>query len=105
MKLPPRDYCEKLFYDYKVPINIRKHCFKVNQAAVFLAKKLQDENIDIELIDRLTLIHDLMKAVTLDELKEDPRFNAPKPTEEELEMWKTLKEKYKDLRELTCPDD
>ena len=96
MKLPPREELEQMFDKYKIMINIKRHCEKVNQIAVFLAKKLKEagEDVDVEFVDRSSLIHDLMKSVMLKELKKDDRFNAPEPTDEQLEMWKQLKEKY-----------
>lgn len=98
MLLPTREYCERLFERYKVPAHIKRHCVKVNQVAIFLAKKLK-EPVDIELVDRLSLLHDLMKATALKELKKDERFGAPEPTKEELAMWKSLKEKYHGMHE------
>ena len=97
MLLPPRDYCEQLFYKYKVPEHIRRHCNKVNQVAIFLANRMKEE-LDIGLIDRLALLHDLMKAVTFKELKKD-RFRNADPSDEELVMWKSLKNKYDGKKE------
>jgi len=51
-----------------VPENVRRHSFAVNKVAVFLAKKLKEagEDVDIDLVDRASLLHDLDKIQTLD---------------------------------------
>jgi len=101
MKIPTREYCEQLFFEHKVPHNIRKHCEKVRDVATLLAREIEKtgESVDIDVVERFALLHDLMKAVTLDELNADPRFDAPAPTREEIEAWKTLKEQYANLNE------
>ena len=100
MKLPSKQYSEELFDKYKVPSNIRVHCKKVNQVAVFLAKKMQEkgEKIDIDLVDRLSLLHDLMKAVALKKLDKNPLFKC-NPTEEEMAMWHKLKQQFRNMHE------
>jgi len=98
MKLPSKEECEELFEKYKVPINIKRHCEKVRDVAVFLAKSM-DIEVDMEHVEILALLHDLMKHATLEVIKEDPRFDAPAPTEEQLAMHKELREKFKGLHE------
>ena len=51
-----------------MPDNVRRHCLCVNKVAVFLAQKLKEKSIDIdvELVDRASLLHDLDKIPTLD---------------------------------------
>jgi putative nucleotidyltransferase with HDIG domain len=68
MKLPTHKQCIELFDEYDVPDNVRKHSFCVNKVAVFLAKKLKEKGIeiDVELVDRASLLHDLDKIPTLD---------------------------------------
>ncbi|MBI5392304.1 hypothetical protein HZA96_00405 [Candidatus Woesearchaeota archaeon] len=100
IKSPTREYCEQLFKEYKVPYNIKIHCYKVNQVAVFLAKKLSEsgQDIDIVLVDRLSLLHDLMKAVALKKLDKNPLFKAD-PTAEEIAMCEKLKKQYAGMHE------
>ena len=65
--LPTREECFRLWDEYKLPGNIRKHSRQVDRIAVFMAKKLRESgiDIDIELVDRAALIHDLDKLLTL----------------------------------------
>ncbi|MCX6706983.1 MAG: HDIG domain-containing protein [Candidatus Woesearchaeota archaeon] len=68
MNLPTHQQCIELFDEYKVPDNVRRHSFCVNKVAVFLARKLREKGIeiDVELVDRASLLHDLDKIPTLD---------------------------------------
>ena len=67
MKLPTHKQCLELLDEHNVPDNVRKHSFAVNKVAVFLAKKLKEKGIriDVELVDRASLLHDLDKIPTL----------------------------------------
>ncbi len=98
MKLPSKEKCEELFNEYRVPLNIKKHCEKVRDVAVFIANSM-DIEVDVDHVERLSLLHDLMKHATLKELKEDPRFGAPAPTQEQIEMHKKLRERFKGMHE------
>lgn len=95
MNLPTRQQCLGYFTEYKVPKNIFEHCLKVEEAASFLAKKLNQagEDINVELVERLALLHDLFKAVVLDLTKPNPIFHY-NYSAEETAMWKYLREKY-----------
>ena len=95
MKLPTEQQCLDLFAEYQVFHNIIKHCQKVQQVSLFLAQELQKsgEPLDIELVSRLALLHDLFKAVTIKDLK--PTKHHPyQPTAEEIAMWEKLRAKY-----------
>jgi len=100
MNLPTRQQCLGYFTEYKVPGNIFEHCLKVEEAASFLAKKLHEagEDINVELVERLALLHDLFKVVVLDLTRPNPHFHY-KYSSEETEMWKYLQEKYPDCYE------
>lgn len=67
VKLPTREECFELLKEYKVPENIIQHTLLVTKIAVFLAKKLKETglDIDVELVDRASLVHDLDKIQTL----------------------------------------
>jgi len=95
MNLPTRQQCLGYFTEYKVPKNIFEHCLKVEEAASFLAKKLHEagEDIDVELVERLALLHDLFKVVVLDLTKPNRIFHC-NYSAEETAMWKFLREKY-----------
>ncbi len=66
-KLPTREECFDLLKEYKVPENIIQHTLLVTKIAVFLAKKLKETglDIDVDLVDRASLVHDLDKIQTL----------------------------------------
>jgi len=88
MNLPTREECYALFEEYKVPRNILMHCETVNKVGVFLAEQLKEKGVevDVSLVDRLTLVHDLMKALVF-EVKEEPEFKSF-PSEEEISFWR-----------------
>lgn len=67
MKLPTREQCFGILKEHDVPENVMKHTLAVNKVAVFLAKKLREKgiNIDVDVIDRASLLHDLDKIKTL----------------------------------------
>lgn len=100
IQLPTTQQCLDYFNEYKVPANIKEHCLKVREVAVFLAKRLREKDLDInvELVDRTALLHDLFKVVVI----KDPRpnkFHKRAFTDEEIEMWKKLREKYASMYE------
>jgi HD superfamily phosphodiesterase len=56
---------------FGVPLHIRKHSLAVAKLGVFLAKKLKEKGIsvDVDLVDRACLLHDLLRIC-------DPRFRG-----------------------------
>ena len=72
MKIPTTEECKKLWDEFNMPENIRQHTLQVNRLAMLLAKKLKQAGVDIdlELVNAASLLHDLDKAVTLDDLTE-----------------------------------
>ena len=67
VELPTREECFELLKEYNVSENIIKHIMLVNKIAVFLAKKLKESGLDInvDLVDRASLVHDIDKIQTL----------------------------------------
>ncbi|MCD6546940.1 MAG: HD domain-containing protein [Nanoarchaeota archaeon] len=67
MKLPTREECFKLLEKYGILPNILKHSLLVNKIAVYLAKKLKHKGIDIDIdvVDRASLLHDIGKSVLI----------------------------------------
>ncbi|MEK6916575.1 MAG: hypothetical protein AABW92_02425 [Nanoarchaeota archaeon] len=63
MNYPTREQCLKWYRDIGTPENILDHVALVNKVAVFLAKKLKEKGvkINIELVDKASLLHDLDK--------------------------------------------
>ena len=68
VKLPTREECYNILEEYNVPRNIVRHCEIVNKVSVFLAKKLKESglDVDVDLVDRASLLHDLDKLQTLE---------------------------------------
>ncbi len=95
MKLPSRERAEHYFEEFHVFENVKNHCTMVNKVAVLLAKKLQQggEKIDLELVDRLSLLHDLFKAIVIKNLGPDPKFKCS-PTTEQMEFWKKMQTRF-----------
>jgi putative nucleotidyltransferase with HDIG domain len=73
MKVPSRKDTMLLLEKYGILPNILEHSIMVNKVAVFLAKKLVDagEQVDIAVVDRASLLHDVAKSRTLIEKTED----------------------------------
>lgn len=67
MKIPTRQECINLLDEFNVPEHIKKHSFAVNKIAVFLAEKLKraGEDVNIELVDAASLLHDIDKIKTI----------------------------------------
>ncbi|PIN76571.1 hypothetical protein COV17_02025 [Candidatus Woesearchaeota archaeon CG10_big_fil_rev_8_21_14_0_10_36_11] len=103
MKLPTEQECLELFNTFRVPLNIREHCLSVRKLAVFLAEKLKENgvSINIELVDRISLLHDLFKVVVIDNLV-PTKFYPYEYSEEEIAMWKHLRQEYPNMHESTA---
>lgn len=69
LKIPSREECYEILKEFEVPDNIIRHIELVNKIAVFLANKLKQAGVDVnvELVDRASLLHDLDKMQTLEE--------------------------------------
>lgn len=93
-KLPTRKQCLNLLKQYCVPEHIIKHSIIVAKLAVFLAEKLKEKGIfvDIELVDRACLLHDIARPCDFG----DSDCNSSKQTvkEQDKAKWQQLKIKY-----------
>ena len=96
MNLPTKEECEELFAKYNTPKNVIQHSKKVNQIAVFLARKLKENAIDInvELVDYASLLHDLVR---LPEQVEDPELKKMHHAEVNYQI---LKDNYPEIAEI-----
>jgi putative nucleotidyltransferase with HDIG domain len=67
MKLPTHEKCFALLKKYEMPKNILDHSILVNKVAVYLAKKLKlaGIDVDVDVVDRASLLHDIGKLRTL----------------------------------------
>ena len=75
MKIPTTEECYKLWDEYEMPENIRQHSLQVNKVAMIIAKKLKEkgEKIDLDLVNAGSLLHDLDKIETLNDIKRHGR--------------------------------
>lgn len=101
IKLPTAQECVHLInVTYKVPINIVNHSIKVNAVAVFLAEELKKKGLDINvaLVDKASILHDMLKIVELHDLKQV--FTPPGQNKEitvskkDWMAWLELKKRY-----------
>ncbi len=101
MNLPTQQECLGYFEQYKVPSNIKSHCLKVTEVAVFLAKRLQQKGLPVNahLVTCAALMHDLFKVVVLEKLEPCEQYHPEPYSEEELVMWRELRQKYPNMYE------
>lgn len=73
MKLPTKEQCFALLHKYKILPNILDHSIMVNKVANYLAEKLHEKGIKIDLdaVDCASLLHDIGKSITILEKLED----------------------------------
>ena len=93
MNLPTKEEIESLWDEYHVPENIREHSRQVAKVAVFLAKKLKEKGIhvDVGLAERSALLHDIARSANFENPEEHPQA-----TKEDADFWIQLKHKYPD---------
>lgn len=93
-KLPTRKQCLDLLEQHCVPEHIVKHSIVAAKLAVFLAEKLKEKGIsvDVELIDRACLLHDVARPC-------DFRGSdcSQQAVTEDRAKWQQLKAKYPGL--------
>jgi len=66
--LPTRKQCFDIFKKLRVPAHIVKHCLATAKLAVFLAQRLNEKGIlvDVHLVDRACLLHDIFRICELE---------------------------------------
>ena len=99
-RVPSEDYCHALYDQYAVPETIQRHCRKVAEVGVFLAKKLKEAGtkVDAELVTAGCLIHDAFKTASLEKLEPRPEWGYT-PSERELEVWRELRARFAGMHE------
>jgi uncharacterized protein len=67
MNIPTQEKIEELWDKYNLPQNVRSHSIAVANVAVFLAEKLKENGVavDVELVNAGALLHDIDKIITL----------------------------------------
>jgi len=95
--LPTRKECLAILAEYNVPTHIVNHSRAVAKLAVFLAQRLNENSvvIDIDLLDRACMLHDLLRV---NDFKESDynRFERNLPHEKKAK-WQKLRAKYKSM--------
>jgi putative nucleotidyltransferase with HDIG domain len=92
--LPTHKECLAIIKEHHVPPNIIKHSLTAAKLAVFLAQRLKEKGIvvDVDLVDRACLLHDIVKICNIKEL-DYSRFEQT-VTAEDKAKWQQLREKY-----------
>jgi len=87
--------------EFGVPLHIRKHSLAVARLGVFLARKLKEKGIsvDVDLVDRACLLHDLLRICDLEEAGYDRSRQAI--TDKDRAKWRQLRTRYRNL----CHED
>lgn len=92
--LPTRKECFEIIEEFHVPSHIRRHSLSVAKLAVFLAEKLKEKGIrvDVELLDRACLLHDIARVCDFKE-PDCGKFDQP-VTEQDKAKWAQVRSKY-----------
>jgi len=95
--LPTRKECLAIIEEHHVPPHIVKHSLAVAKLAVFLAQKLNEKGItvDVNLVDRACLLLDIARICDFKELDFN-RFEQP-VTAEDKAKWQQLRAKYEGI--------
>lgn len=94
--LPTHKECQAIIEEHHVPPHIVKHSLTAAKLAVFLAQRLKEKGItvDVNLVDKACLLHDIVRICNIKELDFN-RFEQP-VTAEDKAIWQQLRTKYKE---------
>jgi uncharacterized protein len=92
--LPSREECLELLRACHVPVHIVKHSRAVARLGVFLAQRLAENEIpvNVDLVERACLLHDIFRVCEFP-LEDFSRFEQL-VTEEDKANWRRLKEQH-----------
>ena len=95
--LPTRKECLAIIKEHHVPPHIVKHSLTVAKLAVFLAQRLTEKGItvDVNLVNRACLLHDIVRICDFKEL-DYSRFERPVTSQDKI-TWQQLREKYEGI--------
>lgn len=95
--LPTRKECLAIIEEHRVPLHIVKHSLAVAKLAVFLAQKLNEKGVvvDVNLVNSACLLHDILRVCDFEE-SDYSRFEQP-VTGKDKATWQRLKAKYREL--------
>lgn len=83
-----------LYKEYRTPKHVQKHMEKVDGVAGVLAASIRENGIKIDedLVHWLSLVHDLMKAISFQTY--DPKTFTRPPAKKDIKFWEEWREKY-----------
>jgi uncharacterized protein len=102
--LPSHDECLAMIRECHVPVHIMKHAEAVAKLGVFLAERLQDKGVDVDiaLVERACLLHDLFRIC--DCPLEDFSWFEQSVTEQDIVKWRRLKAEHGQRRHEEAAD-
>ena len=75
--IPSREQCLRLLEEKGVPPHIREHISQVTRIAMFLGKRIsRKEKVNLRLLEAASLLHDLDKHLTFEEVHSHGRITA-----------------------------
>jgi len=91
--LPTRKQCFGLLKKFGTPSHIIEHSLAAAKLAVFLAERLNEKGIlvDVQLVDRACLLHDILRVCDLNDYSRFEHCAADKA------KWEKLKSQYKGI--------
>ncbi len=94
INLPDRDECFQMLREYHIPSHVLRHSLAVAKLAVFLGHRLAEKGIDIniDLIDRACLLHDIVRVCDFDRL-DYTKFDQ-QVTAEDKRVWQRIRNMY-----------
>jgi len=97
LNLPTRVECFRLLKKYHVPSHIVNHCKTVSKLGVFLAQRLKEKGIkvNVEQVDRACLLHDIARICDIKE--SDYGSFTRNVSEEDKASWNQIRQKYYNL--------
>jgi len=95
--LPTHQQSLEIMKQYHVPSHIQKHGRAVAKLAVFLAERLKEKGIpvDVDLVDKACLLHDIARVCDFD--KPDYSRFEQTVTEKDKLKWQQLHTRYKEV--------
>ncbi|MFC1738327.1 HD domain-containing protein [Planctomycetota bacterium] len=96
-KLPTQKKCFEIINEHHVPLHIIRHCLAVAKLAVFLAKRLKEKNIsvNVELVERTALLHDIARVCDFKKLDYN-KFNQT-VMQADKAKWEQLRVEHKGI--------
>jgi len=76
--IPSKAECLRLLEKYKVPEHIKEHILQVTRIAIFLGERIskKGQSINLPLLEAASLLHDLDKHLTFEEVQNHGHITA-----------------------------